>query len=89
VGDVSSVDREPHGGNAPGLGRSTVPAAKPAGAVMLTVIASGVTQQPLPAGETCSQAPPVAVDEATEKSKFELLIGRLSKTVRSIFLTTD
>src|ERR1700722_16888133 len=45
---------------------------------MLTVIASGVTQQPLPAGETCSQAPPVAVDEATEKSKFELVLAMVT-----------
>src|ERR1700733_7554203 len=36
---------------------------------MLTVIASGAVQQSLPAGETCSQAPPVDVAAATEKLK--------------------
>ena len=41
---------------------------------MLTVIASGVTQQPLPRGETCSHAPPVAVDEVTVKLMFELVL---------------
>ena len=44
---------------------------------MLTVTAPGAVQQPLPRGETCSQAPPVAVADATEKEKFDPVLDML------------
>ena len=51
---------------------------------MLTVIASGATQQSLPTGDTCNQAPPLDVAAATEKLKVEPVLAML-KTCGSGF----